>query len=145
MDIWSTLIAIIGSIGGLEGIRYLVNRTAEKRAANAKADTEVFHSLKEYNEYLQHELRSKEERFAEQTLRVRKLTDEVIELTEKMGKTNAELYLYRCKRLGCGKRLPPNSFTAPEAEPAEAKQEGTEEDEEPSEKQRPRSHAANDQ
>ncbi|MCC8119306.1 MAG: hypothetical protein LIP09_11260 [Bacteroidales bacterium] len=134
MDIWSTLIAIIGSIGGLEGIRYLLNRNAEKRTANAKADTEVFHSLKEYNEYLQQELRSKEERFAEQTLRVRKLTDEVIDLTEQMGKAKAELCLYRCKRLGCGKRLPPNSFTTPEEESGDAQPETAEEEEDPSEK-----------
>ncbi len=113
MDIWSTLIAIIGSIGGLEGIRYLLNRKAEKRKADTQADSEEFHLFKEYNEFLQSQLQSKEERFQEQTLLVRKLNAEVIDLTKAKAETELKLAQVRCEELDCPFRKPPTAMTPP--------------------------------
>ncbi|MCD8386486.1 MAG: hypothetical protein LUD17_06280 [Bacteroidales bacterium] len=110
---WTVIISILGAIGGLEGLRFLLNRSAEKRAANAKADTEVFHSLKEYNEFLQQQLNAKEERFQEQTQLVRKLQAELIGLTNEKANVELQLVTLRCEYLDCPWRKPPNASTPP--------------------------------
>ncbi len=109
----STLTAILTALGGIEFIRYLFQRKAVKRKANAEADTEVFHSLKEYNEFLQQQLQMKEERFQDQTMLVRKLNTEVIDLTKQQASLELELAKVRCVDQECPFRRPPNAQTPP--------------------------------
>lgn len=71
----NTILAIIGAMGGVEGIKWGIrawaNRKTNARIADAQADVEEFKALREYNEFLQKQLSEKEERFVEQTGRLR--------------------------------------------------------------------------
>lgn len=84
MDI-TTIISAIGALGGLELIKYIHTRRNSSRIAKARAEGEEFRMLREYIEFLQTQLIQKEERFAEQTLQVRRLNQEIINLTNEMA------------------------------------------------------------
>lgn len=79
MDI-AAIITSVGSIlGGLsiwEAVKYWQNRKTNKRIEEAEADRSEFSILREMNTFLQEQLRDKEERFSEQTHRLRKTQDE---------------------------------------------------------------------
>ena len=53
----NTILAIIGAMGGIEGIKWGIrawmNRKTNARIADAQADVEEFKALREYNEFLQ--------------------------------------------------------------------------------------------
>lgn len=78
----NTILAIIGAMGGIEGIKWGIrawaNRKTNARIAEAQADVEEFKALREYNEFLQKQLSEKEERFVEQTGRLRQVQDELL-------------------------------------------------------------------
>ena len=82
----NTILAIIGAMGGVEGIKWGIrawaNRKTNARIADAQADVEEFKALREYNELLQKQLSEKEERFVEQTGRLRQVQDELFTLRE---------------------------------------------------------------
>lgn len=110
MDIVQTLVAIITALGGLETVRWFVNRKQNKRKIEAEADSAEFHVLQETLMFLQAQLLEKERRFADQTDLVRKLNTEIIEQTKKIGSLELELALKRCNRRMCADREPPNGF-----------------------------------
>ena len=76
-----TAASILGTLGGWEMIKYLINRKTNTRKAEAEADSSEFTVLRDTVVFLQEQLQKKEERFAEQTDLVRKLTSENLELT----------------------------------------------------------------
>ena len=86
-------IMLVTALGGIEGIKQLVkwwmSRKTNARIEDAHADVEEFKALREYNEFLQKQLSEKEQRFVEQTERLRRLQDEHFALKE----TNSDLKL----------------------------------------------------
>lgn len=102
--------AVITALGGWEAVKYLINRKSNSRKAEAEAEGVEFNVLRQTVEFLQTQLQEKEERFAQQTELVRKLNDEVLELTKEKGKVELELQTYRCVRKKCGQREPPNEY-----------------------------------
>lgn len=111
LEIIGTVIAsVLTAFGGWEAIKYLLNKDTNKRIAEAEADSVEFSVLRQTVEFLQTQLREKEERFAQQTELVRKLNAEVLELTKEKGKVELELQTYRCIRKKCGQREPKNGY-----------------------------------
>lgn len=125
---WEIISTIIGTILGSQAVaeivRWIKNRKTDSRIEEAHADSEEFSSLRETVQFLQEQLKSKEERFAEQTGMVRSLNSEVIQLTkEKAGveleyarykaDTELELEKVRCEDKPCPWRKPPNTYTEP--------------------------------
>lgn len=100
----------ISSVGGWEAIRYLINRKTNKRKEEAEADSVEFSVLKETVEFLEKQIYEKEQRFCEQTDRLRKLQDDYFKLMEKNSQTELELQKYRCIRANCGNREPKNGY-----------------------------------
>ena len=109
----NTILAIIGAMGGIEGIKWGIrawaNRKTNARIADAQADVEEFKALREYNEFLQKQL-SEEERFVEQTGRLRQVQDELFTLKESYSDVKIELALKRCEKKKCGDREPQNGY-----------------------------------
>ena len=91
-EILATILTIVTTLGGWEAIKYFVNRKSNSRIAEAKADGSEFTVLRDTVVFLQEQLQKKEERFAEQTDVVRRLTAENLELTREnaMLKTERE-------------------------------------------------------
>lgn len=107
-------LAVFGALGGLEAIKWTVNfytnRKTNARIEDARADGEEFKALREYNEFLQKQLSEKEERFVEQTGRLRKVQDELFALKEENSSLKIELALKRCEKRKCGDREPQNGY-----------------------------------
>lgn len=107
-------IMLVTALGGIEGIKQLakwwMSRKTSKRINEAHADAEEFRALREYNEFLQHQLTEKEQRFVEQTDRLRKVQDELFAEKEKGSDLRLELALKRCERKKCGDREPQNGY-----------------------------------
>ncbi len=114
---WETAGAIIAALGGLELIKYIVHfftrRKTDSRIAETQADAEEFHVLREQIEFLQEQLRSKEQRFAEQTELVRRLNTEVLDGTKREAALDLELAVVRCNDKRCPFREPPTVYTQP--------------------------------
>ena len=91
------ILTIIGTLGGFEaikwGISFYTNRKTNARIEDAHADVEEFKALREYNEFLQKQLSEKEERFVEQTGRLRQVQDELFTLKESYSDVKLELAL----------------------------------------------------
>ena len=110
MNILETIMTILTAMGGWEFIKYLINRKSNARISEAEADRAEFQVLKETNEFLQDQLKQKEERFAEQTQIVRKLNAEVLEMTQQKASVELDLQKYRCIRAKCSQREPQNGY-----------------------------------
>ena len=110
MNVIETLVAILTSLGGWELVKYLINRKSNARISEAEADSAEFHVMKEQIEFMQEQMKQKEERFAEQTTLVRNLNNELLEITKKLGSTELELQKYRCIRPKCLEREPQNGY-----------------------------------
>ena len=113
MDITTMIETAAGAItalGGWETIKYLVNRKANGRKAEAEADSVEFTVLKDTTEFLQQQLKEKEQRFSEQTDIVRKLNQEILDLTKAMGLLELDLQRYKCVRKQCKDREPQNGY-----------------------------------
>lgn len=104
------VLSIVGSIGGLETIRYFVNRKANKRKEEAEADSSEFAVLRETMEFLQERLKAEEKRIDEQTSILRERQAEVLELTKEKGELELELQRYRCVVPKCTNRQPQNGY-----------------------------------
>mgnify|MGYP000010850702 FL=1 len=108
------ILTIIGTLGGFEaikwGISFYTNRKTNARIEDAHADVEEFKALREYNEFLQKQLSEKEERFVEQTGRLRQVQDELFALKESYSDVKLELAMKRCERKKCGDREPQNGY-----------------------------------
>ena len=105
-----TLLTVITALGGFEAIKYFLNRKTNKRKAEAEADSAEFNVLREYNEFLQRQLSDKEERFTNQTDRLRTIQDEYFDLMKKNAQTELELQKFRCIRAKCPNREPQNGY-----------------------------------
>lgn len=125
---WEIISTIIGTILGSQAVaeivRWVKNRKTDSRIEEAHADSEEFNSLRETLQFLQDQLKAKEERFAEQTDLVRNLNTEVIQLTREKATveleyarhkadTELELEKVRCEDKPCPWRRPPNAYTEP--------------------------------
>ena len=102
--------AIVGSLGFWELIKYLIHRRANSRKADSEADASEFSVLRETVVFLQEQLHKKEERFAEQTEVVRKLTAENLALTREVVTLKTERELKFCKRRNCLEREPQSGY-----------------------------------
>ena len=91
-------------------IKYLINRKTNTRKAAAEADSSEFTVLRDTVVFLQEQLQKKEERFAEQTDLVRKLTSENLELTRENAMLKAERSLKLCERRNCMNREPQSGY-----------------------------------
>ena len=103
------------AIGGWEFIKYMLNIRTNKRkerseADKAKAEAADFSVLRETVEFLQQQLKDKEERFANQTDRLRKVQDDYFTLLQEKAKADLELQRFRCVRPKCAEREPQNGY-----------------------------------
>lgn len=103
-------VGAVTALGGWETIKYLLNRKANGRKAEAEADSVEFGVLKETMDFLQQQLKDKEQRFSEQTDMVRKLNAEVLDLTREKARIDLELQRYKCVRKLCKDREPQNGY-----------------------------------
>lgn len=102
--------AIVGSLGFWELIKYLLHRRAHSRKADSEADASEFSVLRETVVFLQEQLQKKEERFAEQTEVVRKLTAENLKLVREVTTLQTERELKFCRRRNCLQREPQSGY-----------------------------------
>ena len=100
----------IGSIGGWELVKWFLYRKSNKRMAEAQADDSEFSVLSKTNTFLQEQLAKKEERFAEQTDRIRALTSENIQLTGRVARLEAERCMKLCEVRNCPNRQPQSGY-----------------------------------
>ncbi len=108
---WVVLITALGGIEGMKQfLKWWLNRRNSARIDDAKADQEEFRALREYNEFCQTQLSEKEARFVEQTDRLRKVQDDLLNLKEENAQLRIELALKRCEKKKCGEREPPNGY-----------------------------------
>lgn len=109
-EIVLTVASVLGTLGGWEMIKYLLNRKTNNRKAEAEADSSEFSVLRDTVIFLEHQLQQKEERFAEQTNLVRKLTNENLELTRENSMLKTERGLKLCERRNCVNREPQSGY-----------------------------------
>lgn len=109
-EILLTAASLLTALGGWEAIKYLMNRKNNGRIADAEADGSEFHVLRDTVIFLQEQLQKKEERFAEQTNLVRKLTNENLELTRENSMLKTERSLKLCERRNCAQRQPQSGY-----------------------------------
>ena len=109
-EILTTILTIVTTLGGWEMIKYFIDRKSNSRIAEAKADGSEFTVLRDTVVFLQEQLQKKEERFAEQTDVVRRLTAENLELTRENAMLKAERALKLCERRNCGNREPQSGY-----------------------------------
>ncbi len=105
------------AIGGWEFVKYMLNIRTNKRKekyeadkAKAEAESVDFSVLKETVEFLQIQLKEKEERFVDQTDRLRKVQDDYFSLLQEKAKADLELQRFRCVRPKCAQREPQNGY-----------------------------------
>lgn len=110
---WSTIITIIGALGGLEFFKWMVNRKAYARKENANAeDAELNVHEKQMERY--------EQRLAQRDAKVDAIYKELreeqkrnLDLIEKVNKLEFDievLTLQKCEVRGCPKRQPPGIY-----------------------------------
>lgn len=109
-EILLTVASILTALGGWEMVKYLINRKTNGRVAEAQADSSEFTVLRDTVVFLQEQLQKKEERFAEQTDLVRRLTSENLELTRENSMLKTERSLKLCERRNCGQRQPQSGY-----------------------------------
>lgn len=121
---WETIVTILGALGGLEAVKWFFTRKSVSRMASAKAQNEETAAAgareKLYEDtilFLQQQLKEKEERFADQTERLRRSTTAELRLTRKVGELETRLAVVRCDRIACSRRIPPFSNTVPAGNP----------------------------
>lgn len=127
---WESVGIILGAFGGIEIFKFIYNffvrRDTDKRLSIAEAQSAEFKHLQETNEWLQQQLQSKEERFAEQTQIVRHQNTEILNLTMQMAEKDIQhakeiaafeiqLVEVRCDDKPCPFRMPPNAHTPPKS------------------------------
>ena len=109
-EIVTTILAVLTTLGGWEAIKFFIHRKSNNRIAEAQADGSEFSVLRDTVIFLQEQLQKKEERYAEQTDLVRKLTAENLELTRQNAMLKAERALKLCERRNCGNREPQSGY-----------------------------------
>lgn len=104
------VVSMLLALGGFEFIKWIFRRKTDRRVQEASADSSEFGVLKETNIFLQEQLKLKEERFAEQTQVVRKLTSDNLELTREVAMLKTERGLKLCERRNCVQREPQSGY-----------------------------------
>lgn len=108
---WISIIAtVLTALGGFEFVKWLVARKTGKRVEEATADESEFSVLRKQVEFLQEQLLKKEERFAEQTDMLRKVTARELELTRENTMLKTERSLKLCERRMCAERMPQSGY-----------------------------------
>lgn len=124
MEMVKTIVTIVTTLGGFEGIKWLMNRKSNKAIAEASADTaeikaeeSEFTYLRGRVEFAEQQLLLKEQRFAEQTSVLRDAQRDLLNSTLENGKLqaeiarlNAERAMKLCERRGCKDRLPQSGY-----------------------------------
>lgn len=110
MDWISGFASLIVALGGVEAVKYLANRRSNARIVGAKASAEEFHVLREYNEFLQTQLRAKDECCLEQSRRLQSANGDLLSLLREKAEVEMELALKRCEVKGCCNRKPQNGY-----------------------------------
>lgn len=119
MDI-STLLSVVAAIGGIEGIKFLLNIKTNKRKAEASAKTDEinartqeFELYQKQIEYLQNRLETRDNKVDFLYAELRDKEDQVLRL---IAENNAlelkaqEADMWRCNILDCDHRIPPKNF-----------------------------------
>lgn len=123
-EVLQTALTVLGSIGGIETVKWFLSRKTNKRVAEADADiAEVraeeteFKYLNTRIETAEAQLVKKEERFHEQTLILRdtqkQLLDKTLEngkLQAKIAALEAERAMKLCERRGCMERMSQSGY-----------------------------------
>ncbi len=118
------LITVFTAMGGFEFVKWFFTRKVNKRMnesqadiAETQAEADEFHLLRERLELSDKQLLEKEQRFHEQTLLVRDLNRQLLEMTNKYGEAQArisaleaERELKFCERRGCKRREPQSGY-----------------------------------
>lgn len=121
---WETIITLITTLGGIETIKWWMNRKTNARMLDIKADSDEFHLLRERLDVAdQHllekekQLYEKEQRFHEQTLLVRDLQKQLLDCMQEIGDKKAEISELKaeramklCERRGCVSREPQSGY-----------------------------------
>ena len=124
MEMVRTIVTIVTTLGGFEGIKWLMNRKSNKAIAEASADTaeikaeeSEFTYLRGRVEFAEQQLLLKEQRFAEQTSVLRDAQRDLLNSTLENGKLqaeiarlNAERAMKLCERRGCKERMPQSGY-----------------------------------
>lgn len=72
----STVASLLGTLSIWEIVKYLLNRRTNKRMEEAEADAKEFGVMREVMTFMQESMKTMEERYADQTQRLRKTQDE---------------------------------------------------------------------
>jgi hypothetical protein len=110
MQVVEIIVSVITALGGWEAIKYCLNRKTNKRKEEAEADNVEFNVLREAMDFLQTQLKEKEQRFAEQTDLVRKQNLDILQLNKEKAQLELDLQRYKCVIKGCAKRDPQNGY-----------------------------------
>lgn len=110
MQVIEIVVSVITALGGWEAIKYCLNRKTNKRKEEAEADNVEFNVLREAMDFLQTQLKEKEQRFAEQTDLVRKQNLEILEITKQKAQLELDLQRFKCVIKGCNNRDPQNGY-----------------------------------
>lgn len=106
----TALATALSAVGGWEAVKYMVNRRSHARREQAQADGEEFKVMRETVEFLQRQLKEKEERFAVQSDRMRSLQDDIFQLLKEKNAIELELVKKRCEVARCANRQPQNGY-----------------------------------
>lgn len=120
----ATALTILGSLGGFEFVKWILNRKSNTRVAKATADSvdlkndiDEFHFLKERIEFKDKQLIEKEERFARQNEYTIELNRQLLEQTIENGKLKAEISELKaersmklCQVRNCAQREPQSGY-----------------------------------
>lgn len=115
------ILTILGALGGFEFvkwvIRFFTNRKNDKLTDDTMAEREKYKTLESHIEFLQNELKEKEQRFVdkekrfvEQTERLRATQDQLYNAEREKAAAELELALKRCEVKKCPKREPQNGY-----------------------------------
>lgn len=107
MEFITSLASMAAALGGVEAIKLILNRHSDSRTARARASAEEFRSLREYNDFLQQQLITKEQQLVEKTSIVRSLNADLLDLTRAKSLVDTELAVKRCEVTDCPRRIPP--------------------------------------
>jgi septal ring factor EnvC (AmiA/AmiB activator) len=115
---WEMLLAIIGAFGGLEFFKFILYRKQNGRVEEAKADDAELDVLIKHQEFSDKQLAEKdrqikdwEERYGNQTERLRTTQDELIKTQKQLGAMELKYqhaHLWECQTGSCRSRVPSN-------------------------------------
>ncbi len=106
----SDILPIASTLGGFEFIKWLFNRKNSSRIQAAEATIKELDVVRQTMEFLQEQLKNKEERFVQQTEHLRSIQDLLLTEKEQHTQTRIELAVKRCNVPYCPQRLPPTGY-----------------------------------